>query len=201
MKLSSRSLLLGVPMATLVLLGACSSEPEPAAAAPAPVPAKPVVAAAPADATATFAKAVSDGKPGAAVGLRYEFSGKPTIGTPTELDVVFIPSAGVDSLEATLSGMDGITLAGPLTASFTSVESGKPYHHKLSVLPDRTGVFYITVSVNTQIAGSSLNRTFSIPFVVGQPTAVQQKAAPAKDATGEAIHPMQAEETTEPKKK
>lgn len=199
MKLSSRRLLLCVPMATLALLGACSSEPEPEAAAPAPVPAKSAVAAASVDSTATFAKAVGDGKPGAAVGIRYEFSGKPTIGTPTELDVAFIPNAGVDSLEATLSGMDGITLAGPLTASFATVEAGKPYHHKFSVLADRTGVFYITVSVNTQIVGSSLNRTFSIPFVVGQPVAAQ-KAEPPKDGKGEAIHPMQAEETVGPKK-
>ena len=201
MKLSSRRLLLCVPMATLALLGACSSEPEPEAAAQAPPPAKPAVAPAPADDTATFAKAVGDGKPGAAVTIRYEFSGKPTIGTPTELDVAFIPNAGVDSLDAKLGGMDGITLAGPLTASFTSVESGKPYHHKFSVLPDRTGVFYITVSVSTQIAGSSLNRTFSIPFVVGQAVATQQKPEPAKDARGEAIEPMKAEESTEPKKK
>lgn len=196
MKLSSRRLLLCIP--TLALLGACGSEPEPEVAAAA-APAKPAVAA-PADETATFARAVSDGKPGAAVNIRYEFSGKPTIGTPTELDVAFIPSAGVDSLDATLSGMDGITLAGPLTASFTSVESGKPYRHKLSVLPDRTGVFYITVSVNTEIAGSSLNRTFSIPFVVGQQVAVQQKSEPEKNAKGEAIEPMKAVETTEPKK-
>ncbi len=199
MKLSARRLLLCVPMATLALLSACSSDSEPDAAAAAPTPAKPAVAAA-ADQTATFAKAVSDGKPGAAVTIRYEFSGKPTIGTPTELDVAFIPNAGVDSLEAKLGGMDGITLAGTLTASFSSVESGKPYHHKFSVLPDRTGVFYITVSVNTQIAGSSLNRTFSIPFVVGQAVATQQKPEPARDAKGEAIEPMKAEESTEPKK-
>jgi hypothetical protein len=180
-------------MATLVLLGACNSDPEPQAAAPAPMRAKPTVAAAPKDETASFAKAVSDGKPGAAVNIRYEFSGKPTVGTPTELDVAFIPSAGVDSLEATLSGMEGINLAGPLTASFTSVESGKPYRHKLSVLPERAGVFYITASVNTQIGGSKLNRTFSIPFVVGQPTA-QRKPEPARDAKGEPIEIMKAEQ-------
>lgn len=199
MKLSPRQLLLCVSMATLALLGGCSSEPEPEVAAPATnAPAKPV-AAAPKDETATFAKAVGDGKPGAAVNIRYEFSGKPTIGVPTELDVAFIPSAGVDSMEATLSGMEGITLAGTLTVSFTSVEAGKAYRHKLSVLPDRTGVFYITASVNTQIAGSGLNRTFSIPFVVGQPV-TQQKAAPAKDDKGESIKSMPAEESTEPKK-
>ena len=197
MKLSLRRLLLCVPTASLALLAACSSEPEPAAAAPTPAPAKPMVAKAQDDETASFAKAVGDGKPGAAVSIRYEFSGKPTIGTPTELDVAVIPSAGVDSLEAKMSGMDGITLAGPQTASFTSVEAGKPYRHKLSVLPDRTGVFYVTVSVNTQIAGSTLNRTFSIPFVVGQPVA-QQKPAPARDAEGDAIESMKAEESSEP---
>jgi hypothetical protein len=198
MKLLPRPLLLSVSMATLALLGACSSEPEPDAAAPKPT-SQTATAATSKDETMSFAKAVGDGKPGAAVGIRYEFSGKPTIGVPTELDVAFIPNAGVDSMEATLGGMEGITLAGPLTASFNSVEAGKAYRHKVSVLPDRTGVFYITVSVNTQIAGSALNRTFSIPFVVGQ-QAVQQKPAPAKDAKGEAIEPMKAEETAGPKK-
>lgn len=197
MKLLPRRLLVCIPTATLALastlLGACSSEPEPAAAASVPASVKPTVAATPADETKTFARAVSDGKPGAAVTIRYDFSGKPTVGTPTELDVAFIPNAGVDALEATLSGMDGITLAGPLTASFSAVEAGKPYRHKLSVLPDRTGVFYITASVNTHIAGSTLNRTFSIPFVVGQPV-VQRKPEPPKDESGEPIEIMKAQE-------
>ena len=198
MKLSPR-LLVCISMTSLAL-GACSSEPEPDASAPARQAAAKPAAAAPKDETANFARAVGDGKPGAAVNIRYEFSGKPTIGVPTELEVAFIPSAGVDSMEATLGGMEGITLAGPLTASFTAVEAGKPYRHKVSVLPDRTGVFYISASVNTQIAGSGLNRTFAIPFVVGQPV-TQQKAAPAKDEKGEAIKSMKAEESTETKKK
>lgn len=195
MKLLPRRLLLCVPMAgCLLVLGACSSDPGPAAAAPPPTP-KPAVTAVASDDTTRMAKAVGDGKPGAAVAIRYEFSGKPAAGTPIELEVAFIPNAGVDSLEATLSGMQGITLSGPLTASFSDVESGKPYRHRLSVLPDRAGVFYIAVSVNTQIAGSSLGRTFSIPFVVGQ-VPVQQKTAPARDAKGEAIEPMKAQETS-----
>lgn len=192
MKRFSR-ILLSVSIAGL--LAACGSDPEPQAAPPAPAPAKPTVAAtATADETTTFAKAVGDGKPGAAVNIRYEFASKPAVGTPTDLDVALIPSVGVDSLEAKFGGMEGITLAGNAQVSFSAVEAGKPYRHKLSVLPDHTGVFYITVSVNTQIAGSSVGRTFSIPFVVGQPVA-QQKSAPAKDESGEAIEPMPAQET------
>jgi hypothetical protein len=186
-------LLMAAPIAGLLLLGACSSEPDPDASAALPAP-KPVTSAPP-DETMTFAKAVSDGKPGAAVTIRYEFSSKPNAGTPTDLDIAFIPNAGVDSLEATIGGMEGITLAGQQTASFSAVESGKAYRHKLSVLPDRSGVYYITVSVNTQIAGSSLSRTFSIPFVVGQ-VSVQQKAEPQRDAKGEAIEPMKAQESS-----
>jgi hypothetical protein len=193
MKLLSRRLLLCVPMASLVLT-ACGSDPEPQAAAP-PSPKPTVAAAAAGEEISTFAKAVGDGKPGAAVNIRYEFAGKPAAGMPTELDVALIPSVGVDAMEATLAGMDGITLSGDLKPSFNAVESGKPYHHKLTVLPDRTGMFYITVSVSTQIAGSTVGRTFTIPLVVGQPVA-QQKAAPAKDEKGEAIEPMKAQETT-----
>jgi hypothetical protein len=189
-------LLLCISMAGLAtcLLGACSSDSDSEQVTATPPPPKPTAAAAPADDVSAMAKAVGDGKPGAAVTIRYDFSGKPAAGLPTDLEIAFIPNAGVDSLEATLTGMEGITLAGPVTASFNEVESGKPYRHKVSVLPDRTGVFYITVSINTQIAGSSLARTFSIPFVVGQPVK-QQKPEPARDAKGEAIQSMPAQET------
>ena len=190
-----KRLLLGVPMAGLVLLAACGSDPEPEAATAPASPQPTVATAAPADETSKFARAVGDGKPGAAVNIRYEFSGKPAVGVPTELDIAFIPSVGVDSMDANLGGMEGVTLAGNLKTSFTAVEAGKPYRHKISLLPDRTGVFYVTVSVTTQIAGSSVGRTFSIPFVVGQPP-VQQKAAPAKDEKGEAIQTLPAQETT-----
>jgi hypothetical protein len=186
-------------VAVLALLAACGSDPEPgnaatAAATPAPAPAKP---AAPAkeDPTAQMARAVGNGKPGAAVDIKYEFSARPELGKPVELQVALIPGAGVDAMDVTFTGMDGITLAGALTASFGTVKAGEPYKHNLSVLPDRNGVFYITVSVNTQLGGAQLGKTFSIPFVVGA-APVQQKPAPAKDASGQPVEPMPAQETT-----
>lgn len=175
-------------------LAACGSEPEPdSAAATASKPG--AQAPAPDDPMARMARAVGSGKPGAAVQIRYDFSAKPAIGTPTQLQIAFIPNAGVDAMEVAVNGMDGVTLAGPLMASFADVEPSKPYMHTVSVLPDRAGVFYLSVVATTQIGNQSLSRTFSIPFVVGNVPA-QQKAAPQTDAAGEPIQPAKAQETT-----
>ena len=173
-------------------LAACGSEPEPGAAA-ATQPAQAAVA----DPLARMARAVGNGKPGAAVQIRYDFASRPAVGTPTELQIAFVPNAGVDAMDVVVSGMDGVTLAGTLSASFTDVEPSKPYMHTVSVLPDRSGVFYLTVVATTQIGNQSLGRTFSIPFVVGNVPA-QQKAAPQTDAAGEPIQPAKAQETTKP---
>lgn len=184
-------------LASIVLLAACGSESEPDAsaaavdAAPTPAP-----AAKPADdPTARMARAVGDGKPGAAVELRYEIASKPQVGVPTQVKVVFVPTAGVEALDATMTGMDGITIAGDLQAHFESVEAGKPYEHTFSLLPDRDGVFYVSVAVTTTIGGASIARTFSIPFVVGTRQAAQQKQPPQKDASGQAIQSMKGEES------
>jgi hypothetical protein len=171
-----------------IALAACGSKPDPQTA-------QAQSRAAPADPIAQMARAVGSGKPGAAVEIRYEFSGKPTAGTPNELQIAFIPHAGVDSMDIAINGMDGVTLSGPQSASFAEVEPQKPYVHTVSVLPDRNGVFYISVVVTTQIGNQNLSRTFSVPFVVGNAPA-QQKPAPQTDANGEAVQPAKARETT-----
>jgi hypothetical protein len=193
-------------IAAAALLTACNSESapesksEPSAKAAKAKPSAAAKAAATAtaaanDATAKMARAVGNGKPGAAVDIRYDILARPEAGKAVEVEVALVPGPGVDSMEATFAGMDGVTLAGPLSASFPTVKAGEPYKHTLSLLPDRNGVFYITVAVNTQMGNSSLGRTFSIPFVVGK-TPVQAKPSPAQDAKGEAIQSMPAEETS-----
>ena len=59
-------------------LTACGSEPDPDAAAATAAQAK----AAPADRMARMARAVGNGKPGAAVVIRYDFSAKPAVSAP-----------------------------------------------------------------------------------------------------------------------
>jgi hypothetical protein len=184
-------------LAALVAIAGCGSEPEPEQAAaapaqPAPQPAQPAKD----DPVARMARAVGSGKTGAAVELRYDMLAKPEVGRATQVEIALIPNVGVESLTATISGMDGVSVTGELQVSFSPVEQGKPYTHTFSLLPDRAGVYYLTVSVNSQMGGSSLGRTFSIPLVVGD-VQTQQKARlePNKDATGQAIESMKAEES------
>jgi len=184
-------------MVLAVGLGGCGSDPEPAAAVPSmPPTAKPVVQAeqSPVDPTAKMARAVGNGKPGAAVDIKYDFRGKPEVGKPVEVKLAFIPSPGVESLEAKITDMDGITVAGALNPQFNNVQAGQPYEHTFSVLANRSGVYYVSIEVTTVIGGATTARTFSIPLSVGA-VAAQQKKTPPKDATGQAIESMKATES------
>ena len=178
---------------TSLALAACGSEPDPGAAA---VTSRSLPNGAPADPMARMARAVGNGKPGAAV----------RFATTSRRSRQSAPDGTADRLRSECGrGCAGRRrqrhgrrdTGGTLSASFTEVEPAKPYMHTVSVLPDRTGVFYITVVATTQIGNQNLSRTFSIPFVVGNVPA-QQKTAPQTDAAGEPIQPAKARETTKP---
>jgi hypothetical protein len=194
---NSRRICVGGVALLAMALSACSSESEPEAAAPsAPPTAKPVVQAeqSPVDPTAKMARAVGNGKPGAAVDIKYDFRDKPEVGKPVDVKLAFIPSLGVESLEAKITDMDGITVAGSLNPQFNNVQAGQPYEHTFSLLANRPGVYYVSVEVTTQIGGAASARTFSIPLSVGA-VAAQQKKAPPKDAAGQPIESMKATES------
>ena len=183
--------------ALALILSACNSEPAADVAAPAAPPtAKPVVQAeqSPADPTAKMARAVGNAKPGAAVDIKYDFRARPEIGKPVEVRLAFIPNAGVEALEAKITDMDGITVAGSLNPQFNNVQAGQPYEHTFSLLANRAGVFYVAVEVTTQIAGATSARTFSIPLSVGT-VAAKQKKTPPKDTSGQPIESMKATES------
>jgi hypothetical protein len=183
--------------AAVLLLAGCNSDPAPDAAAPAAPPtAKPVVQAeqSPVDPTAKMARAVGNGKPGAAVDIKYDFRGKPEVGKPVEVRLAFIPNAGVEGLEAKITDMEGITVAGGLNPQFNNVQAGQPYEHSFSLLAHRAGVYYVSIEVTTQIGGATSARTFSIPLSVGT-VAARQKKAPPKDASGTPVESMKATES------
>jgi hypothetical protein len=182
----------------IAALAACHEEDPNAATS---VTKKPLVAkraVVPQDPTAKMARAVTVGKPVAPIDLKYEIRSKPEAGTATEVEIALIPGTAVQNLSVTVSAADGVTLAGNLTASFKQPTPGEPQKHTFSMLPDRDGMFYITVIATTSNAGANDARTFSIPFIVGDLQQAQQQkpAVPAhKDSTGETIQSMKGKES------
>ena len=179
----------------LLVLAACSKEPEPAIVAPSPNAALARELAAAKDPTLKMARAVKTTKPGANVELKYEFASKPEPGVATEVKLAIIAGGSADRLTYKITGMEGLTLAGPLEGSVEQPTRGQIIDHTFSLLPDRTGIYYATVTVMTETAGSQMGRTFSVPLLVGDIEAAQKPAVrPQTDAKGQPIEPMKAEE-------
>ncbi|PZN29067.1 MAG: hypothetical protein DIU71_15050 [Proteobacteria bacterium] len=176
------------------LTAACGAEPEEAAIDAAPAT-QPAVSAVAEDSTERMARAVGAGKPGAAVDLKYEFASKPELGVPVEVEVALIPTSGVESMTLTVSGMEGITLAGELQYDVSQARAGEVYRHTFSVLPEQAGVYYVTAVVTTTFSSATLARTFSIPFVVGSPPPAA-KATAEGAADEEAVESLPAQESS-----
>jgi hypothetical protein len=179
----------------LVLYG-CGEAPEDQVVEPKPSAALQREVAALQDPTLKMARAVGSGKPGAAVELKYDILVKPEPGVATEVNLALIPSASADAMTLKISAMDGITLAGQLESRIEKPQSGKPYEHRFSLLPDQAGIYYATVTVMMEFGDSQMGRTFSIPLLVGSVQQAQKPVAvPPKDATGQAVQSMRAEES------
>lgn len=179
----------------VLALAACSKEEAPVVA-PKPNPALIRELAAAKDPTFKMARAVTSGKPGADVDLKYDMLSKPQAGVPTEVKLAIINGAPSDRLTFRITGMEGLTLAGPLEGTVDKPTNGQIIDHSFSLLPDRTGIYYATVTVMKETAGSQMGRTFSVPLLVGDVEGSQKPAtAPAKDAKGQAIESMKAKES------
>lgn len=185
---------LGV-LSALALAG-CGSEAEPDPTAATQARAESAAQRLAAEPTSRMARAVGVGKPGASVEIKYDFGAKPEVGKAMEVELALLPKAGVSALDIVVSGMDGVSLTGPLTQTFTDVKVGQVYKHTVSVLPERNGVFYLTVTATTHIGSATMGRTFSIPFVVGAQPAVEKPKAPQTDASGQPIQQAPAVETS-----
>lgn len=185
-------------LAGVLLLSGCGKEeaaPPPVAKAPAP---KPILAAD--DPAAKMAKAVSTAKTGAAVELRYEINSKPTVGVPFDVDLALVSGADTETMTVVIAGMPGLTVADEVVAPLTDVVAGQVYPHKFTALADQPGVYYISVTVTTLRGAITQARTFSIPVLLGDPAAARKPSVePQKDAKGQAIQSMPAEETVRPK--
>jgi hypothetical protein len=189
-------------VALAAVLAACGrGEEEQAAATDAPT-----AAGAPAQGAAVpaespddkhMANAVVTGKVGAPVDLKYDVLAKPDVGQPFEIELALLPRLAADVLEVEVTGIPGLTVVSGGATRFEGVTAGEQYIAKALMQADAPGIYYANVVAKMVTQVQSEVRTFSVPVVVGA-VPVAQKAEPQKDAAGEAVEPMRAQESTEP---
>ena len=144
---------------------------------------------------AHMANAVETSKSTAPIDLKYDLPTKPDVAQPFEIELTFQPRMQADALELEFTDMPGLILVGARTAKFEKVVPGEAYATRLLVRADAPGLFYISVVAKMVTQVQTEARAFSVPVVVGTAPAASQKAAPDKDASGQPIESMPAQES------
>jgi hypothetical protein len=143
--------------------------------------------------------AVGDAQPGSArVSVRFELRTRPQVAQPVDLNVVILPSAGIDRVSGKVEAGDGLDLLGGADIPPTDRPTEDvPISHSIRVVPRREGVLTLRAVISAESGGVPSSQTFSIPLiaVAGQGAAAQPDGpgTPAPDA---AAHPAQTPEAT-----
>ena len=144
----------------------------------------------------TMAEALVSGKASAAIDLKYEIMARPEPGEAFEVALSFAPRLAADELRIEVTGVEGLTVAGGASHSFAGVQAGERYRTTSLIQAATAGLYYLTVSAQMITAVQTEARVFSVPVVVGAPVEQARSEAP-RDATGQPIHPMKAEESAD----
>lgn len=140
-----------------------------------------------------LAQAVADGKTTAPVDMKYDVLSKPAVGQPFEVELAFEPRLPADTLDVEVTEAPGLVLVGEKTARFAPVESGQTYTARVLVQGDSPGLFYIGVVARMSTQVQTESRAFALPLVIGE-VQPAQKPEPARDATGQAIQSLPAQQ-------
>jgi hypothetical protein len=120
------------------------------------------------DPTADMVSAVSGGNTGAPVELKFALTERPQIGRPVEVEIAVLPIGNLDRIAASFRAGAGLELRqGEQMAAIDKPESGTPISHKVTVVPQRDGIFFVSAVVQADSPTESLTRTFSIPIIAG----------------------------------
>jgi hypothetical protein len=133
--------------------------------------------------------AVSVGKGGPPVGLKFELRSKPEAGQPLDLDFVVLPDAPeIERIDARFDGGENLALVdGETLAAVQKPALGSVIRHLVRLLPKQDGIFTVTAAVTVTLANDSITRTFTIPIVVGEglpELTAKSEAADGQSAAG-----------------
>jgi hypothetical protein len=188
-------------LACAFLLAGCSDPAEVKIRTKTPAASAATAAAtAAASANKNLVSAVTTGKPGAPISMKFELLRRPKVGEPLEVAVEVTPeAAGISALQVVFQGGEGLQLrsGGDLSATTTtSMPAGTPLPHTVVVTPVREGIFYLSAVAVAEGAGSQA-RTFAIPVVVGDAAVLEsdKAALPPPATSGERVTSLPAAES------
>ncbi len=105
------------------------------------------------------------------VEVRFALRERPEIGKSADLDLEVIPSAPVDRLITTFYAEPGLSVSGGAEpAEHDRPEPGVPIAHKLTIVAQRDGIFYVNATVLADFNSESIAHTFTIPVIAGAGT-------------------------------
>jgi hypothetical protein len=133
--------------------------------------------------------AVGEGKPGSGrVSVRYDLKMRPQVAQPLDLNLVILPTAGIDRVSGKIEADDGLELvSGADIAATERPAEDVPISHSIRVVPQREGVLMLRAIITADSGGQPSSQTFSIPLIAGagaaEPAAAGTPGSGAADAT------------------
>ncbi|HTW36944.1 MAG TPA: hypothetical protein VMD49_00065 [Steroidobacteraceae bacterium] len=147
------------------VLGACSLR---GSATAHPGTAAPAAAQAAAAAGVDMVAAVSSGKTSLPVDVRFALRQRPELGQAAELDLLVTPSAQLDKLITSFHAQDGVAIREGAEPSVQDrPEPGVAIPHRLTIVAQQDGIFYVDATVLADWGGESIGHTFTIPVIAG----------------------------------
>jgi hypothetical protein len=127
--------------------------------------------------------AVADAKAGSArVSVRFDLRARPQVAQPLDLNMVILPSAGLDRISGKIEAGDGLELvsAADIPPADRPAEE-VPISYSIRVVPRREGVLTLRTVISSESGGVPITQTFSIPLI-----AIAAQGAAAEGSPGSA---------------
>jgi hypothetical protein len=189
-------------LASAFVLGGCGSGKSPIGPIMArhlPPVKKPVVAGPtpPSDMVAAVAASKDSS---ARVSVRFDLRHRPQVAQPLDLDLVILPSAGLDRVSGKVEAGDGLELVSGADIPPTDRPAEDvPISHSIRVVPKREGVLTLSAIVSSESGGVPSSQTFSVPLIAiaGEGAAGAAPTGSAGSAAADASsHPPQTAAAT-----
>ena len=118
---------------------------------------------------ADMVAAVSGGKPGPPVQLKFELREAPEANQILDVDIAVLPDApAINRISGKFLAGDGLELVeGGLLSAVEKPTLGSVIRHVVQVIPKEDGIFTVNAIVSVDLADGSLTRSYSIPVIVG----------------------------------